>query len=228
MTNKPRFTLTFPDEMLSAVDEYQKENGISTRSKAIQELVMAGIINTQNNNAPAPKFVDAEANEIVNAYLQFQTVGEKNIVRRALNLSAIGETNEDQIKDKVIPLFPTAAAAGKGEIDTELPWEDYEVPADSKAEFAVRISGDSMEPLLNDGQIVLCTKERPDIGDVAIVMVNGALLVKQFITDGRNVYLRSINRKRKDCDYDIWESGNDTVICYGTVILKKRPPLVDQ
>ena len=129
---------------------------------------------------------------------------------------------------KIIPLFGTSAAAGPGEMDTGNPWEDYSVQMDSKAEFAVRISGDSMEPVLHDGQIALCTKERPDVGDVAIVMINGALLVKQFITDGRNVFLRSINRDRKDCDYDIWATGNDTVQCYGTVILKKRPPLVDQ
>ena len=135
---------------------------------------------------------------------------------------------QNAYENKIIPLFGTSAAAGPGEIDTDLPWDDYSVPGDSKAEFAVRISGDSMEPVLHDGQIALCTKERPDVGDVAIVMINGALLVKQFITDGRNVFLRSINRDRKDCDYDIWATGNDTVQCYGTVILKKRPPLVEQ
>jgi hypothetical protein len=53
-------------------------------------------------------------------------------------------------------------------------------------------------------------------------------LVKQFITDGRNIYLRSLNRARKDADLDIWESGSDTVQCYGTVILPKRPRLVDE
>lgn len=129
---------------------------------------------------------------------------------------------------KIIPLFGTAAAAGPGEMDTGLPFEDYEVPADSPAIFAVRVSGDSMEPFFHDGQIILGTERKPQIGEIVVVMVNGALLVKQFITDGRNIFLRSLNRKRKDCDYDIWATGNDTVNCYGTIIMKKRPPLVEQ
>ena len=70
---------------------------------------------------------------------------------------------------------------------------------------------------------------RTQIGDVAVIMINGALVIKQFITDNyRNLYLRSLNRDRKDCDLDIMASGNDTVHVYGVVLLKKRPPLVDE
>lgn len=138
------------------------------------------------------------------------------------------EKNDVTEAEKIIPLFGTAAAAGPGEPDTGMPWEDYTVPADSKADFAVRISGDSMEPVLRDGQIALCLKRRPQIGELAVMMVNGSLLCKQFITDNYgNVYLRSLNRARKDCDYDIWESGTDTVKCFGTVLVK-RVPLVEQ
>lgn len=43
MTNLPRFTLTFPDDLLDEVDAFQKDNDISTRSKAIHELIRAGI-----------------------------------------------------------------------------------------------------------------------------------------------------------------------------------------
>lgn len=120
---------------------------------------------------------------------------------------------------KVIPLFP--AAAGPGEpIDGE-PLDDYEVDADSPAQFAVRVSGDSMEPELKDGEIVLCKRKRPEVGELAVISVNGSMLVKQYITDGVNIYLRSLNRDRKELDVDIWSTGNDTVIGYGTVIHKK-------
>ena len=130
---------------------------------------------------------------------------------------------------KPVPLFGTSAAAGPGEPDTGLPWENYEVPEDSRAEFAVRITGDSMTPVLDDGEIALCVKRRPQVGDLAVIMVNGALLVKQYIRDNYgNVYLRSLNRARRDCDYDIMASGNDTAMCYGIVMLAKRVPLVDQ
>ena len=124
-------------------------------------------------------------------------------------------------RKKIIPLF--CAAAGPGEPPSQDGFEDYEVDEASPARFAVKISGDSMEPELHDGDIVLCRRKRPEIGEIAVMMVNGAIYVKQYITDGINIYLRSINRKRKDCDIDIWSSGNDTVVGYGTVIHKKIP-----
>ena len=128
---------------------------------------------------------------------------------------------------KLIPLFGTSAAAGPGEPDTELPWEDFEVPQSSAAEFAIRVTGDSMSPELEDGQIALCVKRRPKVGDLAVLMVNGSMLVKQYINDFYgNVYLRSLNRKRRDCDYDLMASGNDTVMCFGIVLVDHKIPLV--
>lgn len=179
-----------------------------------------------DDSTPATTPAPDDVNEVASAYAALETEAEKNMIRRALNLSEI--VRESKPVFRIIPLLGTAAAAGPGEFDTGIPWEDYEVPADSMGEFAVRVSGDSMEPVLHDGQIALCMKRRPEIGDICVMMVNGAMLIKQFITDGRNIYLRSINRARKDADVDIWESGNDRVQCYGIVLLSKRPPLVDQ
>lgn len=145
----------------------------------------------------------------------------RELVRAIVNVE-LGRKKERPVIEtpkKVIPLFP--AAAGPGEpIDGE-PLDDYEVDADSPAQFAVRISGDSMEPELKDGEIVLCKRKRPEIGELAVMSVNGSMLVKQYITDGVNIYLRSLNRDRKELDVDIWSTGNDTVIGYGTVIHKK-------
>lgn len=122
---------------------------------------------------------------------------------------------------KIIPLF--VAAAGPGEPPSQDGFDDYEVDAESDAKFAVKISGDSMEPHLHDGDVVLCKRKRPEIGDLAVIMVNGLIYLKQYITDGYNIYLRSLNRERKDCDVDIWSSGNDTVVGYGTAIFPKLP-----
>ena len=128
---------------------------------------------------------------------------------------------------KVVPLFGVAFAAGPGEPDNGAPWEDYKVPCSTNADFAIRVSGDSMEPALHDGEIVLCVKRRPEVGDVCVMLVNGAFYVKQYITDGHNVYLRSLNRERSDADLDLWETGSDSVKCFGTVILPHRPALVE-
>lgn len=155
----------------------------------------------------------------------------KEVVRLVLDAEFKRCTNKPAVIEKpkkIIPLFSSSFAAGPFEPGTQgEPFEDYEVDADSKAEFAIRVSGDSMEPELKDGEIALCTKRRPQIGEIVVCLVNGSFYVKQFITDGVNIYLRSINRNRKDADLDIWATGNYTVKCFGTVI-HKRIPLVQQ
>lgn len=154
---------------------------------------------------------------------KYRTIDE--IGKRAVNavLDVEAERNSAVIevkKSRIIPLFP--AAAGAGEPVDGAAFDSWEVPEDSKAQFAVRISGDSMEPELHDGEVVLCERRRPQIGELAVIMVNGFLLVKQYIADNfGNIYLRSINRERKDLDYDILASGNDTAVGYGTVIHDK-------
>ena len=124
-------------------------------------------------------------------------------------------------RTKIIPLF--CAAAGPGEPPSQDGFEDYEVDEDSPARFAVKISGDSMEPEFHDGDIVLCRKKRPEIGEIAVIMVDGFIYVKQYIEGINGFYLRSLNRKRKDCDLDVLYSGGQRVEGYGTVIHKKIP-----
>lgn len=121
---------------------------------------------------------------------------------------------------RIIPLFP--AAAGPEDLAEGEPFESYETDND-KADFAVRISGDSMEPHFKNGEVVLCQKRIPNDGDIAVMSVNGAIVVKQYISAFGNIYLRSLNRARKDMDIDILESGNYTVVGYGTVICAKIP-----
>lgn len=164
----------------------------------------------------------------------------ESVIERKYNaLDAHGKTIVDSVLEleykrcvrpvkapvKVIPLFP--AAAGPGEPTEGNAFEEFETDNES-ADFAVRISGDSMEPHFHDGKIVLCRREEVQTGDIAVIMVNGFLLVKQFISGyAGHWYLRSLNRQRSELDYDFQPSGNDTITLYGTVI-HKRIPLVEQ
>ena len=137
--------------------------------------------------------------------------------QRCMNAEEVVE----KTKTKIIPLF--CAAAGPGEPPSQDGFEDYEVDEDSPARFAVKISGDSMDPEFHDGDIVLCRKKRPEIGEIAVMMVDGFIYVKQYIEGINGFYLRSLNRKRKDCDLDVLYSGGQRVEGYGTVIHKKIP-----
>lgn len=127
---------------------------------------------------------------------------------------------------KIIPLIGNSFAAGRGDPDFGNPWEDYEVPSDSKAEFAVRINGDSMEPYLHDGSIALGVKQTPRDGDVAALLINGEFLCKQVCEDNfGNLYLFALNRNRKDADQIIWNNSDSSVSCFGTIIMPHRIPL---
>lgn len=123
---------------------------------------------------------------------------------------------------KIIPLFP--AAAGKGEYLGDLEAQTIEVDKGSKATVAVRISGDSMEPYFSNGDVVLVEPKKPVDGDIAVVMVSGFLLVKQFVDTIEGQFcLLSLNRERSDMDYNYYPSSGDNVQFWGVVIGEKVP-----
>ena len=128
---------------------------------------------------------------------------------------------------KVLPLLGSSFAAGAGEPDLGNFWEDYEVPADSPADFAIRISGDSMEPWIPDGSIQLCRRATPRDGEVGAFLIDGEFLCKQVCMDMTGtLHLFSLNRDRKDKDRHIPRDEIERqVMCFGTVILDKRLPL---
>ncbi len=130
-------------------------------------------------------------------------------------------------QSRIIPLYHFLAAAG---IPSPQPGEDYEdlaVDADSGADFAARIAGDSMEPYIHDGDIVCCARSI-DLrdGDVGIFYADSGMVCKQFLRDSEgNVYLLSLNRARADADLSFPASSGKSFCCYGKVLLKNRIPL---
>lgn len=167
----------------------------------------------------------AHQSEIDRKYNALDEHGKK-VVSSVLDLEylrCVGKEDAKQVA-KIIPLFP--AAAGPGEpVDGEV-FDEYEAPADSKATFAVRISGDSMEPHFTDGEVVLCERRRPKDGEIAVVMVNGFLVVKQFFLDySGTVHLLSLNRVRSSLDVVIPHDSTDTVTIWGVVMHKKIQPV---
>lgn len=127
---------------------------------------------------------------------------------------------------KSIPLFGNSFAAGIGEPDFGNALEEFVVDADTKADFAVRVNGESMEPYLHDGQIALGVKGPPKIGDIVAIMVDGAFYVKQFATDNfHNLYLLSLNRQYPDIQ--VYSSSNSTVRCFGVIQMNQKIPLAN-
>ena len=77
----------------------------------------------------------------------------------------------------------------------------------------MRVSGDSMEPIYTDGDIVMVSKESVLQDDIALVTLDGCGYVKRM----GDMYLVSENKKYKPIPYD------ENVIVNGRVIGVLRP-----
>ena len=107
-------------------------------------------------------------------------------------------------KEKLPTIKNSASAANPTELvygDTVVEEEEFErVP--SSADLAVPIIGDSMEPVIRNGQFVF-VKEQPDVedGEIAIVEIDGdGVTCKEVFKDYENqsIILRSINELYED------------------------------
>lgn len=104
--------------------------------------------------------------------------------------------------DNVIPfvrrlplqLYPVSAGPGNFLLD-----ENYEnIPVDDdvpmSADFGVRVSGDSMEPLLHNNQIIWVHKQTDlEHGEIGIFFLDGEAYVKKFQHNEHGTFLISLN-----------------------------------
>ena len=124
--------------------------------------------------------------------------------------------DEDEPEEEYIYLdFPTLpASAGTGIYLHSDDTEPLKVPSTAetrKANYALRVAGDSMQPRFYDGDVVLVrTQPSVEPGEIGIFIYNGEGYIKQF---GGN-RLISINP-----DYeDIYITDSDSFYCKGRVI----------
>ena len=76
-------------------------------------------------------------------------------------------------KPRQIPLYTQTATAGRGSFLDNTDAELTELNAPEEADFAIRISGDSMEPLIRDKQIVYVRNQQELLpGEIGIFLYN--------------------------------------------------------
>ena len=126
---------------------------------------------------------------------------------------------------RIIPLLGQSFAAGSPEAPGDLFMEDYST-TDTRAEFAIHVNGNSMEPYLPDGSVALGVKRKPVDGEVGAFYLDGGFLVKQVCQDSQdNIYLFSLNRERSDADETIWHDSGRDLRVVGTILMEERIPL---
>ena len=152
-----------------------------------------------NNNAKLSK------NEyiIIQKYRDLDDHGKRmvDIVIKEETSRMESERQDDVLQ---ISLFDLPASAGFGlplEGDYRTIIEVPDTPLNRKADFCIRVAGDSMEPDYSDGDIVLVKKSEVYIGDIGIFVLDGESYIKEL---GKDVLI-SRNPKYNDIplpDYD--------------------------
>ncbi|MDR0838096.1 MAG: helix-turn-helix domain-containing protein [Oscillospiraceae bacterium] len=108
---------------------------------------------------------------------------DTRFVERAVELAVAPEAEPPRAPKRMIRLYDMPASAGAGVfldyadfIDIEI---DDSVPYD--ADYALRISGDSMEPTFENGQIVYVRKQETlNLGEIGIFVLNSEVYCKEF------------------------------------------------
>ena len=125
--------------------------------------------------------------------------------------TAVPEPEEETPHVIALRLSEQSAAAGTGtylgpECFRTIYVRDSELA--SRAAYCIPVSGDSMEPVYYDGDILLVSPEQAEIGDIGIFTLSGKGYVKKL---GNDVLL-SLNGKYVPIPMD------ESIVCNGKVI----------
>lgn len=175
---------------------------------------------------------DMEEWDLVQSYRKLDDHG-KRLTRLVMDAERARREETPAVQEaprtKVIPIYRTPAAAGYASPAFGEDYDDYVVDSSSPADFAFRITGDSMEPNIPDGSIQLAKRGAIIYdGDIGLFFVDGDMKCKQYCQDYHgNVHLLSLNRARADADVHIPPSAGITLMCFGKVLLSERIALPD-
>lgn len=183
---------------------------LSVRLNVPTDVLLFG----KEKSSPAEQLT-ADEQRLLTYYKKLSDIDKGIVIGRAEQLVAQTERQAEEPENTVFIEYyslPVSAGTGvdldgceKGMLKVE------ENPLTLKANFALRVSGNSMEPVFKNGDIVLIASQPSvDIGEIGIFILNGEGYIKEFGGD----CLISLNP-----DYDdIPLNEYDSIYCRGKVI----------
>lgn len=152
-----------------------------------------------------------EARRSMNRQLRSQNIVKMEEIQKAQDLyESLGEEFED------IGLYGEVSA-GTGVWVSDEPVEiiKYPVPVPNH-DIALRVNGNSMEPMFHDGDVVF-VKKTPEVhhGSIIIIIVNDSAYIKKLYRRGSEVRLISLNPQYED----IILNPDDTIEIIGNLIM---------
>lgn len=181
-----------------------------------KELVKSyDLKSSEYNHIKKYRFIDDFGRKTVNLVLDREVERVKIHENSILSFS-----NVDPEETVDLPLFYLPASAGTGAFLDSDDYELHRFPARKVprgATFALRVRGDSMNPIFLDGDIVF-VKQQPTLedGQIGIFILNGEGFIKKFHT-GEDGY--TLISKNPEYD-DIFINENDDIRIVGRVLRK--------
>lgn len=160
--------------------------------------------------------LDVHGKEITNMVMdaELQRIEDIRRLEKIKSKVAYMEDYAEKKRTRRIPLYALSAGAGNGVFLDSNDYELIDITLDSMSEqatFAVRVSGDSMEPKYSTGDILLVkTQPEVEIGELGIFILNGEGFFKKYGGD----HLISFN----DAYSDIVFKEYDDISCKGKVL----------
>lgn len=115
-----------------------------------------------------------------------------------------------------IPVYTQVATAGRGSYLDDQNAERCQLEAPEEASFGVRISGDSMEPMIHDGETVFVHRQSElSSGEIGIFSLNGECFCKMW--DNRHGIPRLVSLNKSYAP--ILLKASDSLYTYGRVLL---------
>ena len=156
-------------------------------------------------------------NRHIEAYLKDITGAIKKIKSWSKNIPNNASFEIKEIPEQMeIPLFdlPLSAGIGFEMFDGSVPYEKFKTTV-TDCDFALRVSGDSMEPEIPDSSIVLIKKcDGIAEGEVGAFYLNGAVYCKRLSYENNKTFLCSNNSKYQPIEIH----DHDVLTTYGQVV----------
>lgn len=188
------------------------ENNLSTENDALETELNVASVETNEENKLLLNFreLSLEGRERLIFYLNdlvasgnYKNIKASNVV--SIPLPLMDEVFDEELSEDLfvdIILFDTPVSAGQGMLlsddvsNINISVNTKMSPQARMADFALKISGDSMQPNFYDGDIVFIKMQQTiENGQIGIFVYDGESYIKKYVLEDDGAYLVSLNEK---------------------------------
>jgi len=199
------------EDVWRAIDTLAAENGLSASGLAKRSGLDATTFNRSKRRMPDGR-ARWPSTESLAKVLDATGATLESFTALVSGARALASSAGARSLSRRVPLIGLAQAGGEGYFDdggypVGGSWDEVSLPeiADANA-YALEISGESMEPVFRDGDLVIVSPSAPiRRGDRVVVRtIGGEVMAKQLARrSARRVELKSLNPEHRDYSFDL-------------------------